>query len=917
MKKNKEYYSRRSINTVSFVLTGVLLFLAVQFSDGGGQFATRINEITQNLKNAVIALQVNVSYTNFTDNSTYYSSTDFRAGGMAGLYNLTNLFIDTLSPSDILMDGILSVDHNSIHIYVPQASAVTKYYASLFAITLFLCLCIILFPLCGLCFCCCRCCGNCGAKPRQSNKKKDTCRKVLYATLLIFCGTGLLFCIVCAFGSNRQLQDGIEEFPENLNKSIIDTKTYMDSSNAHVHHLLDYNYKEFSGNLTGIMDNATNITMEHLIEYKNAQSLSMIRQFVESLNDINNTLHGLKTETNRLRVYASQLSDSLRKVKRDLSQTLMNCSEMKLCQDLSAKISQLKTDIDFNRVPDVNDAIDIFESLNPDNLMDDVREGEKSLDNIRNQIDKSLRSGLDAAKDQIALAGNTIEESLQSVTDAVNNIKSQIDSTATPVIQKSNTFINDYGQYRYIVGVTICCILLFVAICIVFGLICGVCGKRPDGYTDNCCNKGTGSQFLICGVYIMFLFGFIISILTVISLLLGVVSEKMICDPLRDPNPNKYRIIKLLDDLDLQFGVEITPSSLLNNCYQNQSLYNTFNLGSKFDISKIRGEFNITEQLKTLDFDIDTSNIHLLGDGSLKDLRNINPNINVQAFREELSRNLTNYNLDELANGLREIISNLKSDSAFKLRTSVELSLLHITTYEEKLVEPMKNLSFYLINTAQNLSNQLNMGFNSFQEAIDELLSDVEQTEKALQNDAPRKLQEAALEFGNITLALITDYIDRLDYQFQYEVGQCGPLNLVIHGALTSTCEKVLLPWNGFWFSLFWTIILYVITIIISVILAILYQRQKPYDQYVETRGGKRGKKRGKKSKRYEDRPGMGRDVARDYAGGSNHPDGRYADMAPKHWEDFPNGGPPHYQRAPTEYERPPPYYYPGNGGEQ
>lgn len=35
-----------------------------------------------------------------------------------------------------------------------------------------------------------------------------------------------------------------------------------------------------------------------------------------------------------------------------------------------------------------------------------------------------------------------------------------------------------------------------------------------------------------------------------------------------------------------------------------------------------------------------------------------------------------------------------------------------------------------------------------------------------------------------------------------------------------------------------------------------------------------------------------------------------------RHWEDYPNGGPPQYQSAPlaTEYERPPPYYYPGPG---
>lgn len=31
---------------------------------------------------------------------------------------------------------------------------------------------------------------------------------------------------------------------------------------------------------------------------------------------------------------------------------------------------------------------------------------------------------------------------------------------------------------------------------------------------------------------------------------------------------------------------------------------------------------------------------------------------------------------------------------------------------------------------------------------------------------------------------------------------------------------------------------------------------------------------------------------------------------------DFPNGGPPHYQNPiSSEYERPPPYYYPGPSG--
>lgn len=66
---------------------------------------SKINEITKNLKQAVGLLDFNVAYTDFVNNATYYSSTKFNAGGMAGLYKLTGLFINVLAPKDILIEG--------------------------------------------------------------------------------------------------------------------------------------------------------------------------------------------------------------------------------------------------------------------------------------------------------------------------------------------------------------------------------------------------------------------------------------------------------------------------------------------------------------------------------------------------------------------------------------------------------------------------------------------------------------------------------------------------------------------------------------------------------------------------------------------------------------------------------------------
>lgn len=136
----------------------------------------------------------------------------------------------------------------------------------------------------------------------------------------------------------------------------------------------------------------------------------------------------------------------------------------------------------------------------------------------------------------------------------------------------------------------------------------------------------------------MFFFGFIMSIITLVSLLLGVVSEKAICDPFRNPNTTKYTLIELLDNFNLDFGVDVKPSSLLTNCYQNKSIYQTFNLESKFNMSKIKEQFNITDELNKLDFNSSiTDNITLIDNGTLDALKQFNPDIDVDKFNDEVS----------------------------------------------------------------------------------------------------------------------------------------------------------------------------------------------------------------------------------------------------------------------------------------
>lgn len=137
-----------------------------------------------------------------------------------------------------------------------------------------------------------------------------------------------------------------------------------------------------------------------------------------------------------------------------------------------------------------------LDAINISSIQNDVDGGQKSLQNIRVSLSDALTKGLNEAKIQLENGQTIITENLDSVTSSVTDVKKQIDLSASSAIKTLQEFIDNNAKYRFYFGVTISCALLSIVVFIFFGLICGVCGKRPDGYSDNCCNKGTGSNFL-------------------------------------------------------------------------------------------------------------------------------------------------------------------------------------------------------------------------------------------------------------------------------------------------------------------------------------------------------------------------------------------------------------------------------------
>lgn len=126
-----------------------------------------------------------------------------------------------------------------------------------------------------------------------------------------------------------------------------------------------------------------------------------------------------------------------------------------------------------------------------------MNKGKQKLDDIKTAIDGKVKDTLEMARDKINKAGSAIDQGRKNITNVIKDLKEQIDTNTLPPLDTADKYITQYGPYRYYISLGISCVLLLVTLCIALALICGICGKRPDGYGDDCCNKGTGSQFLI------------------------------------------------------------------------------------------------------------------------------------------------------------------------------------------------------------------------------------------------------------------------------------------------------------------------------------------------------------------------------------------------------------------------------------
>ncbi|XP_058121237.1 prominin-like protein isoform X2 [Anopheles coustani] len=903
-------------------------------------------------------------FSRFNESSAeFVSSRSYNARGMAPLYEITNHVINLFVDEYPIPEGYIIVGEGTIQAG-PNVSdnswgPLLKQYWAILLVTAICVVMIALMPIIGLCLCCCRCFGGCGGRSQPFDKKHDTCRRAILGFLLICSTSALVFGVVVAFVTNSYMQHGVENITTSARHGVQDTRQYLQTTSMHIDHVLNKNYQELNADLKAMLNDASDNIIRRLEEESKAEKLTALYEFVEKLPGIRKSLEQMKQLTSDLRITASQLNDGLRGVKRELLTSLNKCGTpecSKVMEDY--KIGRLNVNgIDYNSLPDLSEIIDSVKKLTDSSLGSAIHDGVKQMDQLKETLTQTVSSTIPRVELATNSTGKAIKEVSDMMTTRLTNIGDVLGNNSFRHLDTADDYITQYSIYRYYAGLGISSVLLLILICLVFGLLCGICGKRPDGYGDDCCNKGAGGRFMILAVTIIFLTFSVILAVALASFLIGTVARRAACDSLRDPADDQ--IINYIDEFinlnrlysELRVQVERSKPKLLASdtteiekihlgamiaaCQRNESIYKVLKLHNFVDIRSIKNlpeESGIMGALDELTNSIKIDRVSILTEEAQNDIETLrNSKLNdfdVDKFTDNLTFNITEYNLNEIAEKLREVANKvLPGKEMNDIKVNLKNQALHLSSYQTNLVDPMIASTNQLIKLSTDLDNKLKFGERSFSDAIDKFLTQIKDAENYINANGNAFVHNITLELVTGFTEQIFAYINLVVDSTQNDIGLCGPVHNVYQSVIVASCNRIVDPFNGFWAGVVWCLLLFLPSIIFGVKLSTLYQKSDPYpgpmveseylyDAYTERdniplASGPKNKRRKKQDRRRESRDR--REIYYEEGSPSHSRDPRYNDMAPKNWD----GAPPRYQNPPmappaAEYERPPPYYYPG-----
>ncbi|XP_032592271.1 prominin-like protein isoform X2 [Drosophila grimshawi] len=831
---------------------------------------------------------------------------------------------------------------------------------------------VVIMPFIAICYCCFCCCRRCKEGCPPCDSQKDARRRCCCGLFLLLLIIGILFGVIIAFATNKLLDRGFEETSTTVRRGSQDTCTYLKDVSDHIHHLLVNNYEEMDKHLTDKLTNLHKTIFLNLMNASEANAVYDLERILDNMDEAQKLIREVDKLEKDLRFYAKQLQDGVRGVKRDVNYACaVLCGNRECLHFLKrTEIEFLDSSkcLQFDDLPDTTYYLKAMDYIITKNS---AKTSKEVIDRLQH-VGKRIKAGIDPIIPPII---RDIRSGQDLFRTQANNIRSMIDSVISKIhlntVRSTKSFEDVYDKYgadRSIINVIVCVVLLIILIVLIIALVCGCCGRRRRGYRDDCCSKGTGASCLLLAILLIFCVFSLVVLVGAFYFVFGLATYQGACAPLRDQEANAlFRQLDSAIDLnrylpksELKSETPLPPlriSSAIKACQADQSIFKLLKDNDLYDIEDLARVKVIGETPAVPIFLANLDNFTILTDKDKRDLEALRSSnlssYQSKVYTDHLCNQLTPIDLPTLANQLKELRASLWSQWGIFdwARTSLYNEAYNLQRYHEEFVDKIKSIMSNMTQKLLKIDQLILYNGNAFGESIKLLQASTERSEVFFRVHGQQYVSELRENLTSSIKEQVVKYIEMVVEKCQGNVGKCAPLANVYRRSVDLICHRLVDPMNGFWVGVLLCGLLFLPVLFVSHRLLCLYKKIDPYsapavavveggdylyDAYSERERehvplANVPKKRRKAYERrareqqdyYEDAsPSVSR-VSRSAgaasgaangdgpsAGGSNM---RYNDVAPTHWDHEP----PRYHNPPvappaSEYERPPPYYYPG-----
>ncbi|XP_010640176.1 prominin-1 isoform X3 [Fukomys damarensis] len=833
---------------------------------------------------------------------TYETPDSYTAGPIAVLFQMVRSFVHVVQPynfpEDIVRKIIQKKFEPSADYDKPEnivlALKVASYEVGIIICAVLGLLFVILMPVVGYFFCLCRCCNKCGGEMHQRQKHSGPFRRKYFALSLlaisvIIRGLGdsvtpaalwrvtayhtsdryspetfrlsrisRHFSIGILFGflASLQVRTWIQRTQNLADSNLKDLRTLLNQTPKQIDYILaQFNTTKDKG--FSDLDNINKLLggkIHDRLRPKVIPVLDEIKAMVTAVRETKEALEGVDSSVQSLRQGSQQLNSSLTSVKNDMENTLQDNEcfvepGQQTCESIRGTLGQLESSPGLGQLPSVDPELKNIDNILANDLEGLANQGYAAFDDIPEKVKNQTEAVIQDVKNVL----NGISSNINSLTkqipiqDTLSNFTGYINDTES-YIHQTLPKLEDYDSYWWLGSLITCFLLSLTVVFFYLGVLCGVCGydKRATP-TSRGCVSNTGGVFLMVGVGLAFLFCWLLMTLVVLTFVVGVNMEKLVCEP--------YANRKLFQVLDTPFllneeweyylsglvlkkpNVKLTFEQVYSDCKNDKGIYtslkleNRFNISEELDIQEHTG--NILSEFENLNVNLD--NIVLLDAEGRKNLQAFATSgiqdIDYDTFLAQTDKTPVKVNLLSFSLDLEDKVKNLPPGNVKDgLRTHAQtLRGIHhqqVLPMEQSLNNLKKN-----IRILQRTSSGL-------KEKVNKVLVSLDSAQNFVANNISSIIVDETKKYGQIILGHFERYLQWVKDAVTKKMVSCKPVANALDSAINVVlCGYIVHPLNLFWFGIGQATTLLLPAVIFAVKLAKYYRRMDSEDVYddVET----------------------------------------------------------------------------------